>query len=253
MRSLRLEEMESYIRAHKTVTLDQLCEDFGVSKNTVRRDVDTLTENGEIKKIYGGVTVETKKELVPFAQRHISNLEEKKAIAARAAALVEDGDILFLDSGTTTCHMVEHLKDLKNITMLTHNLQAILAAIPYENIKVISLPGTLNRKTLSFTGAEAIRLLNMYNINKAFMSSTGLSVAGGATNSSTEEFQIKQAVVQRSRQINLLADHSKWGVVSLMTYAAIEKIDNLITDQVPPKDIADAIAAAGHACLLTQK
>lgn len=250
MRSLRLEEMESYIRNYKTVTLDQLCNVFGVSKNTVRRDIEEITAGGEIKKIYGGVTVESRKELIPFSERNIANLEAKKAIAQKAAQLVEDGDIIFLDSGTTTCPMVEYLKDKNKITLLTHNLQAVIAAIPYDNINVICLPGTLNRKTLSFTGADGVALINMYNINKAFMSATGVSLAGGATNSSAAEFNIKQAVVGRSQQINLLADHSKWDIVSLMTYAPLEQIDNIITDVPPPRDIAAVLEEHAHQYLL---
>lgn len=250
MRSLRLEEIEAYIRANKTVTLDQLCETFNVSKNTIRRDIDELTAGGEIKKIYGGVTIEQKKELVPFSERNIAFLEEKKAIAKKAAELVEDGDTIFLDSGTTTCQLVEHLAGKTGITLLTHNLQAIIAAIPYPEINVICLSGALNRETLSFTGAGAVQTLNLYNISKAFMATTGVSVAGGATNSSSAEFNIKQAVIRRSRQVNLLADHSKWGVISLMTYAPLEKIDNLISDLTPPKDIIASLEADGHRCLL---
>ena len=201
MRSQRMEQMEAYILEHKTVTLDELCEEFGVSKNTVRRDLDVLLENRRFKKIYGGVTVEDFKELVSFGERNISKLSEKQRIAQKAASLVEDGDVIFIDSGTTTLHLVEYLGERKNVTIVTNNIETILRAIPMENLTLIALPGTLNRKTLSFTGLNAVQLLQQFNIRKAFMASTGYSMESGVTNSSPLESDIKRTAVARSRSI----------------------------------------------------
>ena len=182
MKSKRIEDIESYIYEHKTVTLEQLCTTFNVSMNTIRRDVKELTQNARIKKIYGGVTVKSEqRELLPFSERHISNLEEKQKIAARAAQLVEDGDVIFIDSGTTTFHMIEYMQNKQNITVLTNNLEVIMRGVTCENIKLISLSGEFNRKTLSFVGDTAAEVLKNYNISKAFMASTGISVEGGAT------------------------------------------------------------------------
>ena len=233
MRSKRIEEIRQYLYLHKTVTLDQLCEEFGVSKNTIRRDIEELLADRNIRKIYGGVTVEMKKDLVSFSERNITNLLAKQRIAAKASELVEDGDIIFLDSGTTTFHMIDHLKERQNLTILTNNLEVIMRAIPYDNIRVVSLSGVLNRQTLSFTGYSAAQVLQNYNISKAFMGTTGISVKNGLTNSSPMEFDIKNTAVKRSRQVFLLADFHKFDMVSLMTYCKIEDLDALITDEMP--------------------
>lgn len=250
MRSQRMEQMEAYILEHKTVTLDELCEEFGVSKNTVRRDLDVLLENRRFKKIYGGVTVEDFKELVSFGERNISKLSEKQRIAQKAASLVEDGDVIFIDSGTTTLHLVEYLGERKNVTIVTNNIETILRAIPMENLTLIALPGTLNRKTLSFTGLNAVQLLQQFNIRKAFMASTGYSMESGVTNSSPLESDIKRTAVARSQQVYLLADAAKYGAAALTTYCRLEELNGLITDQLPPQEAQDFLSTHGVQLLL---
>ena len=239
MRSQRIDKIEEYIYEHKTVTMDQLCEVFGVSKNTIRRDINEIVAGGNVKKIYGGVSVQTNQGLVPFEERSVKDLLAKQRIAAKAAELVEDGDIIFIDSGTTTKHMIDYIKDKQNLTILTNNLEIIVNAVPFENIEVISLSGSLNRKTLSFTGPSAANVLQGYNISKAFMATTGLTIENGITNSSPLEYDVKNIVVGRSREVYLLADSSKFGVVSLRTYCNLDQIDILVSDKQAPKEFED--------------
>ena len=234
MRSQRIAEIEQYIYAHKTVTLDELCEVFQVSKNTIRRDIEEIIQNPDIVKTYCGVMIntQTKKLLVSFTERNINRQDAKRMIAAKAASFVEDGDSIFIDSGTTTLYMLEYLKN-KKITLLTNNIEVMVQAIPYENINLISLSGTLNRKTLSLTGNNAARLLSTYNVKKAFLAATGITIENGATNSSPEETCIKEMAVKKSLEKYLLVDSSKFGVVSLLTYGNVEDFTGIITDGIP--------------------
>ena len=237
MRSQRIAEIENYIYEHKTVSLDQLCQVFQVSKNTIRRDVEEIIKNPDIVKTYGGVMLngQTKKMLVSFSERTISHQDAKKSIARRAASFVEDGDSIFIDSGTTTLYMLDYLQD-RNITILTNNIEVIVRAMPYENLRVISLSGTLNRKTCSFTGNSAARVLSSYNVKKAFMAATGISPENGATNSSPEATCIKEMAVQKSAETYLLADAGKFRVVSLLTFCRTEDFTGIITDRLPDPD-----------------
>ncbi len=243
MRSQRISEIEQYVYTHKTVTLDDLCQIFQVSKNTIRRDIDEITQNSDIVKTYGGVMVSTqpKKPLISFAERNVKHQENKRRIAARAASLVSEGDSIFIDSGTTTLYMLEHLKE-KRLTLLTNNIEVMVQAIPYDNISLISLSGTLNRKTLSFTGNNAARLLSSYNIHKAFLSATGITLENGATNSSPEETCIKEMAVKKSMEKYLLADSSKFSSVSLLTYCEVKDLTGIITDQRPDSDFCEYAA-----------
>jgi DeoR family myo-inositol catabolism operon transcriptional repressor len=239
MRSKRISDIEDYIYENKTVTLDQLCRVFDVSKNTIRRDLKEIISGGNFKKIYGGITVKDNKDLLPFSERNISNLDAKKKIAAKAAELVEDSDVIFIDSGTTTIHLIDFIKEKKNLTIITNNLEVMIRVIPYENIKLISLSGELDRNTLSFTGDTASAVLKSYNISKAFMASAGVSINGGVTNSSTKEYDIKTTAVKRSNSVYLLTSQDKFNLVAIMTYCTLDKLTGIITDGHPPQDIQE--------------
>ncbi|MFL0167420.1 DeoR/GlpR family DNA-binding transcription regulator [Candidatus Clostridium helianthi] len=240
MRSKRIDLIEKYIYKHKTISIDKLCEEFKMSKNTIRRDIDTLVNKGIIKKVYGGVTINNNnKELLSFEERTIKNNFAKSSIAEKAAQFVEDGDSIFIDSGTTTFNMIEYLKDKKNITVFTNNLNVIVQAIPYENIEIICLSGKLTRKTSSFTGLTAPDILSAYNLNKCFMACTGISLENGVTNTSPDEYKIKKAAVSKSSKCFLLADTSKFDVVSLMTFCDIKDLDYVITNDSPPEKYTD--------------
>ena len=245
MRNTRLEEMEKFILQNDSVSMDQLCEQFKVSMITVRRDIAQLQRKGTIEKIYGGVTARKGETLTPFDVRRISNREAKCAIAARAASMVHDNDIVFLDSGTTTLHILDNLSGLHNVTIVTHSLQAMLAALPYQNLNVISLPGQLYRKTSSFTGLDAIRFLKSYNITIAFMGASAFSLEHGVSNSSPLEYEIKMTAMQRSARSVLLLDSDKFGRTALLTYAQISDFDSIVTERMPGEEYARACAEAG--------
>lgn len=237
MKTHRIQEIENYIVKHENVSIDTLCSVFNVSKNTIRRDISELEEKGIIKKVYGGVTINNKekKSTVPFTEREIKNKSEKQIIAEVASNLVDDGDIIFIDSGTTTMHIIPFLKNKKNVTIITNNLNVLLIALMYPNLNVLSPGGTLFRKTNSLIGIEAVNFLTNYNIGKAFMATTGVSISKGVTNSSSIEYQIKKTVVEKSDKVIILADNSKLDVSSLMTYCELEEIDTFITDKLPPE------------------
>jgi DeoR family myo-inositol catabolism operon transcriptional repressor len=135
--------------------------------------------------------------------------------------------------------MIEHIKDRKNLTIITNNLEVMIRVIPYENIKLISLSGELDRITLSFTGDTASSVLKSYNISKAFMASAGVSVDGGVTNSSTKEYDIKCTAVKRSNWVYLLTSADKFNTVAIMTYCTLDKLSGIITEEAPPQEIAE--------------
>lgn len=242
----RLAEVEQYIVTNQTVSLDKLCEVFGISKNTVRRDIGDLVKRGTVKKVYGGVTA-VKNSLVPFEKRNIKSKSEKDAIARAAAAYVQDGDIIYVDSGTTVPNMINYLKN-KHITVLTESLNAALNALPYENINVIMLGGNIIRNTNSLSLMNPSILKN-YNINKAFMASTGISIENGVTNSSPMEFEIKKEVAAKSGSVYLLVDYTKFGAASLLTYCSLESVTGIVTDRTPPQPYLEFIR--NHAIQLT--
>lgn len=242
MRSERINNIVKYIYKNKNVTLDQICEHFSISKSTIRRDLSEILKDNNLKKTYGGITLNntnSTKYLTSFSERNIENIDEKIKISQKAATLVEDNDVIFIDSGTTTFHMIDYLENIKNLTILTNNLEIIYRAIKYDNINLISLSGSLNRKTLSFVGYTSASTIKEFNITKAFMATTGFSIINGVTNSSPLESDIKKNVILKSNQVILLADSSKFNTVSLITYCSLKEINILITDKIPDKIISE--------------
>lgn len=239
MRTQRIDLIEKYITQQKSVTLDDLCDKFQVSKNTIRRDIDTLVKKGAIKKVYGGVTVAEQSplipKLIPYEERHITMPDEKDRICQSAASYVKDGDIIYIDTGTTCLNLIDYIAD-RVCTILTNSLQVCLKAVPYPNLNVISLPGKLKRETLSYVGSEIVDYLKTYNISKAFMACSGVTIDNGLTNATTEEYIIKKAVIENSSQTFLLADHTKFGQFALMTYCPLNEIGCIITDSALPQE-----------------
>ena len=239
MRVKRIDYIKDYIKENKSVSIDQLCEVFQVSKNTIRRDIDVLVKEGGISKVYGGVvykdTEETKalSKLLPFAQRNIKNNPEKNQIAQSAAQFVTDGETIFLDSGTTTLNMIPYLAGKQDITVITYSIPALIKLLEYESIKVISLPGILLRGTSSLIGNSTTNYLSSFNITKAFMACTGISLANGVTNATFEEYEVKKTALLRSKEHFLLADHDKFNHAGVMTYAQISDFQTIITDSLP--------------------
>lgn len=237
MRSFRIKQMEQYIMEHDLVSMEELRGVFGISMNTVRLDVTELVNKGVIRKVYGGVSSNQKGNLVPFEERQSRNIQGKISVGREAAKLVNDGDIIYIDSGTTTMYVIDYLGDSSNVTVLTNNLNAINRAVALPGINVISLPGTLERKTNSFVSADTVRTLEKYNIKKAFMASSGISESGMVTNASPLEYEVKKAAIENSDEVYLLIDSSKFGKSAMLTYANITGMSKVIVDDQAGEDL----------------
>ncbi len=254
MKNQRINEMRDYILSSETVSLKELSDAFQVSMNTVRRYINILTEeDSSIQKVYGGVSVQRS---APQPQSYVirnqtQNLA-KRAISERAAELIQDHDIVFIDSGTTTRYILDYVPPDKPFTVITNNYYIINAAVEKNEITLVALPGILNRKTLSFSG-ENSDYLKAFNITKAFMACTGISVRDGATNSYPSETIIKQVAVSKADQIYLLADHSKFGVSTLMTYCQFDRFSGIITDLPPAENFYNAADESGSKIILTSR
>ncbi len=235
MKSKRLTEMEGYILTHGSAAMDELRDAFGISMNTVRRDIAEMVQGGRVQKVYGGVkAIERVQPLVPYAVRSSSPSRTKQAIGRTAGEMVKDGDIIFIDSGSTTLHIMEAIKD-KRITVITNNIEVMIRALDHENIRLIVVPGEIHRKTHSITGEDSAAFLSHMNTNLAFMAATGASM-NNVTNSSPLEYSIKKAAVAHTQKAVLLVTGDKFGITSLLTYASLDQFDTVITDStIPPE------------------
>lgn len=245
MKISRLNAIEQYVLARETATIDELCEAFGVSKNTIRRDLNELESRGHITKVYGGVAATGSAGAVPTPVRSGLHTTDKALIGRLAAEEVEDGDTIFVDSGTTTLCLLKYLASRKRITVVTHSLGALAEASKYENLSLISLGGIYSRPTDSFVGLSAFEALSTMKINKAFMAATGVSLENGMTNTTFLEAEIKRGVVQRASSVLLMADASKLDRDAVVTFCRLEALTAFVTDQCPPEPYLQFFSAHG--------
>lgn len=238
MNNSRLEEISLYIKERKKVSLDELCIKFSISLSTLRRDLKKLEDTGSIQKIYGGVKTRTQRELTPLSTRIDINHTGKFKIARHAASSIVDGDIIFLDSGSTAGAMAQFLARPNNLTVVTNNILVIEKVIHFPKIHLITLSGLYNRNTFSFVGDEVAPMLRHYNISKAFMGTTGFSPTSGITHSTQLEASVKRCAVNIAQNVYLLADHLKFDAFAPYTYCTLDDIDKLYTDAPLSEDYA---------------
>jgi DeoR family myo-inositol catabolism operon transcriptional repressor len=215
LKTKRINLIRDYVLENDSVSLD---------------DIQLLVESGELTKVYGGVAynqqVSGEKQIIEAEDQPINK------IAKTAADFIEDGDTIFVDSGSNAVDLLHFLKE-KQLTVVTNNLGFIIEALTFENLTVISIGGILDRKTKSFTTLGKGNELDFYHINKAFMDPKGVSITRGVTHSTPHENDLKKAAVKKSAEIYLLAEHQKFDKYALMTFCNLDSIDYLITDQPP--------------------
>ena len=241
MKINRIEQIHELLKKQHSISINDLCDTFGVSKNTIRRDVAELENTGIIRKVYGGIVLKEEESGTPepFAYREGRNVKAKKQVAQLAAEQVQDGDVIYIDSGTTTMHMIPYLSKRRYLTIVTASVHVINAADGFTGLNIIATGGTLYMPSKAFVGPSVLSALQSYNLSKVFLASTGISIPHGATNASPLECEIKRSLAQKNAETYLLVDSTKFGKASLMTYCQLSDLDSLITEKEPDKEYTD--------------
>ena len=244
MKELLMREIIAYIRERRSVQLPDICSHFEISMSTLRRYISAMCEDGLVEKYYGGVRIRVSRELIPLSHRKLINYDGKLAIGRAAASLVEEGDVIYMDSGSTVGAMAQFLEKREGITVITNNYLVISRLTASSGIQLITLSGEYNQKIFSFLGSRVSELLRTYNVSKAFMGTSGFSLSSGITHSTQLEAAVKRTAVEIAGRVILLADNLKFGTVAPFTYCGIEKLDCLVTDQEPAPDFRKALEGA---------
>ncbi|SEG67335.1 DeoR/GlpR family DNA-binding transcription regulator [Paenibacillus sp. UNC499MF] len=233
-------EMEGKVQVHL------LSAEFNVSTETVRRDLDRLEKEGRLRKVYGGaVKVRSDRIEPPFLKRAQMMRDEKASVGKLAASLIRDGETVILDNGTTTLEILRHLGNRPDVTLITHSVPVLTAAMDMFAGKIIFAGGEINRHYQAATGALTDRLLDQFKVNKAFISVGGISLVDGITDYHLDEALLSQKIMQRAEESILVADHTKFGVTTFARVAKLEEFSMVITDSGCPRDWIDSVEALG--------
>lgn len=212
-----------------------LSDAFQVSLMTIRRDLERLEKDGKVIRVYGGVKLKTKRVYeASMEERLKSNKREKMAIAKEAAKLIEDGDVIAFDASTTALEVSKFIKDRKNLTVVTNNLSIAIELADAPHIVVVLLGGFLRGKSLSIMGSSLQQYMQSIYIDKAFISSKGLSFHEGLTDTAIDEGEAKQAMLNKASEIIVLVDHTKLGKVAFFEVCDKQRITKVITDELIP-------------------
>jgi DeoR family transcriptional regulator of aga operon len=238
----RLQAVINLIQQKKRISVDDLSKHFNVSLVTIRRDLEELERNGSLIRDYGGAVVnKTFVEEDILYEKYKINIEEKDKIAKYAASLVKDDDNIILDGGSTTFRMVPYLIEKKNLTVMTTGLNIAYELSRYSHINLILLGGVLRHKSLTFSDGYAMDGLANFNFNKMFFPCEGVDIETGITTSTLNRASMNQRMMEKSKEVILLADYTKFGKRSFCSICDIEKVGIIVSNKELGRDYLDKI------------
>ncbi len=237
--SNRREEIMRRLEREGRVEVAGLARDFGVSSLTIRRDLDALAGQGLVTRSYGHAMLAPSALVGSEAEVE----RRKQAIAEYAASLVENGDIVFINTGTTALGILEHVV-AENVTFVTNNGRALDAQLPPASTMILT-GGEIRVPKWSMTGEFALASIRAAKADKCFLSCSGISSARGLTTNVAQEMRVNELMLERSDYHVVLADSSKVDVDSSFVYGLPGTVDLLITDSGMTDEQVAAFKAAG--------
>ena len=235
----RRNAIKAQLTERKSVTITDLAHRFHVTKETIRRDLRQMEEEGELIRTHGGAYIlDGVQNEIDISMRQVLKTKEKAIIAEKCSQLIQSGDSIFLD-GSTTCWFVARQLGNKKLTVLTTSLKiaTILAGSP--NIDLVVIGGSFSNNTMSFQGDNACRALRNYYVDKAFMSCRFVSLENGITDVSEADAAIHRLVTQRSNHTYLVVDNSKVGYTSFTFTCELTDVEAIICDTDLPQPWQD--------------
>jgi DeoR/GlpR family transcriptional regulator of sugar metabolism len=242
----RLHQIMALVEEEGRVSVAELAERFGVSAVTIRSDLATLEEGGHLVRTHGGAMARGAAGTVPaFSLRQTVNAAEKGRIGRAAASLVHDGEAIILDDSTTAWQVARHLKDHHELTVVTNSLYIALEFVDTPGVTVVMTGGTLRPVSASLVGDQGDCLLEGYHVQKGFFGVRGLTLEAGLTDPDQYGAEMKRRMVERSREVIVIADASKWNRISFAAFATLDQVDRIITDEGAPADLVRALRDRG--------
>lgn len=221
LKSERKQVILERIQAQQFIRLEELVDILATSESTVRRDLDELENEGKLRRVHGGAEAPAKLQLEEsILEKSVKNVQEKRMIAERAAQLIMDGDVIFLDAGTTTSLLIDYLQQ-ENLTVVTNSINHAVKLVE-RKIKTIIIGGYVKQSTDASVGAVALEHIRQLNFDKAFLGMNGID-KNYFTTPDIEEATIKRTIIENAKESYVLVDASKIGQFSFVKVAAIEK------------------------------
>jgi len=244
-------QIHQLISRQLRISISEICERFAISEATARRDLEALAVDGKIQRVHGGAIALNKAPAeMPLLQRQGEQAEEKMRIGQVAASLVPDGGTVFLGSGTTVLEVARSLRSRQNLTVITNSLSVVNVFAGLENITLICLGGLLRDSELSFIGHLTEQALAEVRADQVIIGTRAINLEQGLTNDYLPETMTDRAILKAGRQVIVVVDHTKFGLVSTARLAPIDSIHTLVTSAEIAPDLLKAVRDRGVEVIL---
>ena len=225
------------VLATSRVVVGELSAEFGVSEETIRRDLEWLEQEGVAMRTYGGAVLKHSAQAPPpYATRKNTNVEGKVAIARLLAGMLQNGDTLMVDESSTALFAVRAVRHLKELTLITNSLNILQEVSSQDSWHIISTGGRLKPDIMALVGPKALSTIQGYHVGYAVLSARGVNTQLGIADSSDEVVEVKRAMMAAADRTVLLADHRKFDRAGFVSLGRLEEIDQIITDRPPPEE-----------------
>ncbi len=241
-RQLRIVEMVS---KQGFLTIEALARNFGVTVQTIRRDVNMLATEGRLSRYRGGAGLASSIENMEYQRRQVVNLAAKQRIATNVATDVPDRASLFINIGTTTEQAARALLAHRDLQVITNNINVARILSENPNFSIVMAGGRVRNRDGAITGQPTVRMFEQYRVDIGIIGISGIDLDGGLYDFDLDEVLCAQAIIRNSRRVFLLADHSKFGRPALVKVGNITEVSALYTDAPPPGPIASMLEEAG--------
>lgn len=239
----RHEMIESFLKQQKAVKASELTTLLDVSIDTVRRDLEILEKKGILKRVHGGaVSIGNNDNVVNmlFNEREVKNLEKKQEVASLAIELIEEGQAIALNGGTTTIEIAKALvEQFKRLTIITNDLRILSILGANKHFNVILTGGFYNPEEYTLYGKQCEEILSNFNIDMAFITVNALSLEHGLTDFRMHEVGVIQAIMSRTKYKVIVADSSKFETSSYINVCPLKDIDLIVTDHSLPSNVIE--------------
>jgi DeoR family glycerol-3-phosphate regulon repressor len=238
-------ELVDAVRRLRSVSVEALAERFGVTLQTVRRDVRVLAEAGLLARFHGGVRIPgSTTENIAYRQRQNLNEEAKRCIARRVAQAVPNGSSMIINIGTTTEAIAHELLAHKGLRVITNNLNVAAILSDNPDCEVIVAGGVVRARDRGIVGEVTVDFIQQFKVDIGLMGISAIEADGSLRDFDYREVKVSRAIIEHSREVWMAADHSKFNRPAMVEVGRLDQIDTLFTDIAPPDPYPALLAEA---------
>jgi len=233
----RKKKILEIIQQNKKITVTEVCKRYQVSPATARNDLKELEADSLLVRTHGGAIIAEKSGFeASYAEKKTANLSGKQKIAKRALQLIEDGDTIILDTGTSNLALAQQLSSKNQLTVVTNDFEIALVLENFHSFNLLFLGGFIRKTYHCTVGVQGREMLKGLVVDKAFIGANGISVKQGATTSDLYHLETKRAMLASANKNIFLCDQSKINKNAFAQFATLEEIDSLVIDQISSVD-----------------